>query len=208
MPEMNLPGSLYLVLGFLVPGFIVLVVRSQFLTGRSTSNWDTGLSYLTVSLIYYALILPFLRFVQPMDEFSLGKSLVWFIIVLVGPALFGALMGMVAQKDLLRSWLRRCGLNPLHAIDTAWDWKFLGLEEQWVLVTLKDGTRFAGFCGSESFISSDPAERDIYIQAIYDVGADDTWSSRGQNGVLIGPNQVRTIEFWPYQPAGGRDGEQ
>ncbi len=205
---MNLPDSLYLVLGFFVPGFVVLVVRSQFLTGRNTSNWDTGLSYLTVSLIYYALILPFLRFDQPTAEISLGQSLVWFTIVLVAPALLGALSGIIAQKDLLRRWLRRYGLNPLHAIDTAWDWKFLGLEEQWVLVTLKDGTRFAGFCGSESFISSDPAERDIYIQAIYDVGTDDTWTPRGENGVLIGANQIRTIEFWPFQPTGGGDGEQ
>ncbi len=31
------------------------------------------------------------------------------------------------------------------------------MSAQWVLVTLKDGTRFAGFCGSESFMSSDPA---------------------------------------------------
>ena len=32
-----------------------------------------------------------------------------------------------------------------------------GDDPQWVLVTLKDGTRFAGFCGTGSFMSSDPA---------------------------------------------------
>ncbi len=32
------------------------------------------------------------------------------------------------------------------------------MQASWVLVTLKDGTRFAGFCGSASFISPDPQE--------------------------------------------------
>ena len=69
---------------------------------------------------------------------------------------------------------------------------------QWVLVTLKDGTRFAGFCGSESFMSSDPTERDIYIQRIYDIDDENKWSPRGDNGVLIAAGEVQTIEFWPY----------
>ena len=74
------------------------------------------------------------------------------------------------------------------------------MTEQWVLVTLKDGTRFAGFCGDESFMSSDPSERDIYIQWTYDIDDQNNWSSRGENGVLIAAGEVQTIEFWPCNP--------
>ena len=73
-------------------------------------------------------------------------------------------------------------------------------EQQWVLVTLKDGTRFAGFCGEESFMSSDPGERDIYIQWTYDIDDHNNWSSRGESGVLIAAGEVQTTEFWPYNP--------
>ena len=71
---------------------------------------------------------------------------------------------------------------------------------QWVLVTLKDGTRFAGYCGTESCMSSDPTERDIYIESVYDLTDDNVWTPRGENGVLITAGEVQTIEFWPDIP--------
>ena len=72
------------------------------------------------------------------------------------------------------------------------------MDEQWVLVTLKDDTKFVGLCGQGSFISSDPTERDIYIEQVYDMDDESNWSWPGRKGVLIGPGEVKTIEFWPY----------
>ena len=76
---------------------------------------------------------------------------------------------------------------------------------EWVLVTLKDGTRFAGFCGPDSFISSDPAERDLYIQWVYDLDDEDGWRSRGETGLLVAGGEISTIEFRSYKPEGGAD---
>lgn len=81
---------------------------------------------------------------------------------------------------------------------TAWDWKFGNMNSQWVLVVLKDGTHFGGLCGPDSFVSSDPTERDIYIQWVYDIDDEKNWHPRGETGVLICAGEVRTIEFWPY----------
>ena len=200
MPELKSLDELYLILGFLVPGLIVLFVRSQFITGRSQPHAAVLLSYLTVSIIYYALALPLVDLVQSIQEPGYGKSLAWFGLVFVGPAIFGLLLGINIQQGLFHRFLKWVHLNPVHVMPTAWDWKFSGMGEQWVLVTLKDGTRFAGFCGADSFMSSDPAERDIYIQWIYDIDDDNKWTSRGNNGVLITAGEIRTIEFWPYTP--------
>lgn len=188
---------LYLVLAFVVPGLIVLFIRSQFVTGRRPSHSDALLSYLTVSVIYYALMLPFVDFVLSIDEPEYGKAVAWFVLVFVGPTVFGLLLGVVIQTNLIYRLIQRCGLNPVHVMPTAWDWKFGSMDSQWVLVTLNDDTRFAGFCGPDSFMSSDPTERDIYIQLIYDIDNEDNWTSRGDNGVLITSGQVKTIEFWP-----------
>ena len=198
MPDLKSLDNLYLILGFLVPGLIVLFVRSQFVTGRSPSHSAALLPYLTVSVIYYALALPFVRFVLSIHEPGYGKTLAWFTLIFVGPAVLGLLLGVNIQKNLFRRFLQWCGLNPVHVMPTAWDWKFGGMTNQWILVTLKDGTRFAGFCGPDSFMSSDPAERDIYIQWIYDIDDSNNWSPRGENGVLITAGEVQTIEFWPY----------
>ena len=74
------------------------------------------------------------------------------------------------------------------------------MPEQWVLVTLKDGTRFGGFYGAQSFTSSSPDERDMYIQWVYDIDEDGTWSvPDSENGLLIAAGEIRTIEFLPYE---------
>ena len=192
--------NLYAAMGLLVPGLVILFVRSQFVTDRRPFQSAMLLSYLTVSLVYYAVAFPFLDHIRSLFENRDERVYAWFVLIFVGPAILGLLLGINIQKNLLRRLLQRYRLNPIHAIPTAWDWKFSNIPEQWVLVTLKDGTRFAGFCGPHSFISSDPMERDIYIQQIYDIDEKDEWFWRGEKAVLIAPGEVRTIEFWPHAP--------
>ena len=201
MPNLNSLGDLHLFLGSLVPGLIILFVRSQFVTGRHLSPSAALLSYLAVSFIYHALALPFvLAFAPSIHEPGYVKVLSWYALTFVGPAVFGILLGVNVQRDWFRRVLQRCCLNPVHPMPTAWDWKFGGNSQyQWVLVTLKDDTRFAGFYGPESFSSSDPDERDIYLERIYDIDDKANWSPRGENGVLIASDEIQTIEFWPYK---------
>ncbi len=197
--------TLVMTLGFIVPGLIVLFVRAQFVTGWGSSQSTALLSYFTVSVIYWALILPFVDLEQPVDVFGVRAALMWFALVIVGPAILGLILGIDTEKGLLRHLLQRCGLNPVHAMPTAWDWKFTGMVDQWVLVTLKDGDSFAGFCGDRSFMSSDPGERDIYIQWLYDVDDAGNWSRSSEKGILITAGEIRSIEFWPFVPQEDND---
>jgi len=185
---------------FLVPGLIVLFIRSQFVIGGKRKYSAEILHYIMVSLVYYALALPFFGLMRSPDHYPHTQVLAWFSMIFVGPAILGVLLGINIQKNRLRRFCQWCGLNPVHAIPTAWDWKFRNMPPQWVFVTLKDDTQFAGFCGLGSFMSSDPAERDVYIEKIYDIDEDNNWSSRGENSLLIAPGEVKTIEFWPCNP--------
>ena len=198
MPNLIFFDNIYLVLFFLVPGLIVLFVRAQFVAGANFPHSAALLPYLAISVIYYAFAFPLIDIVVAIDKPIYGKVLAWFSLVFAGPAVLGLVPGVNIQENLFHRLLQKCGLKPIHVIPTAWDWKFGNMTEQWVLVTLKDGTRFAGFCGSESFMSSDPTERDIYIQQVYDVDDDDNWSSSGEKALLITADEVQTIEFWPH----------
>ena len=184
-----------LVLAFLVPGFIALSVRSQFMTGTAPSqNGERFLTYISVSVIYGTLVF---RLVDPA---LMGNSVfVYLGAVFGGPVVVGLLLGINIQRNLIRGLISRIGLFTVHALPTAWDWKFGGVsEEQWVLVSLKNGVTFGGLFGRESFAASSADERDLYIQWIYDINDDGTWSSPGRKGVLIAADEISTIEFWQY----------
>ena len=186
---------------FLAPGAIATWVRAQFLTGRVPPPSSAALTLLILSTLYLALVLPI---AAPLLA-PFGQSTVvyfwwyyagWFGIVFVGPVLFGMLLGWIARKRPHEKLLARFGINPVHATPTAWDYAFGLGREAWILVTLKDGTRFAGWYSASSFSSSDPNERDVYIDPAYALGANDEWIPRPGASLLIGAGEVQTINFW------------
>jgi hypothetical protein len=56
MTEVKSIEQLSLILGYIVPGLIILYVRAQFLTGRIGPHKDALLSYFTLSVIYLAFM--------------------------------------------------------------------------------------------------------------------------------------------------------
>ena len=70
------------------------------------------------------------------------------------------------------------------------------MNEQYVLVKLNNGTMFGGFLGANSFISSDPDERDLYIEEIYELDDKDEWITNG-HGVYLTGRDISFIEFLP-----------
>ncbi len=196
LPDMKSVENIYLLLGFLVPGLIMTWVRVQFTTGRVPPAKEALLAYLAQSVAYYALVLPAVEFVVDRPP-GYGRAAAWFLLVFGGPALVGLALGLNARQGLTRSFLGRLRLSVIHVMPTAWDWKFAANQVHWVLVTLKDGTRFAGIFGADSFASSDPAERDLYLEKVYDLDDANNWIDRGEKGVLLTAGEIRTVEFLP-----------
>ena len=183
-----------LILVLAVPGIVILYIRSQFLTGRAPASADSMFAYITVSLVYYPIALPAFTALQNLTGFA--ATTVWLLTIFLGPALVGALLGANARKGWLQYILRKLGMGTVHPINSAWDWRFIECESCWILVTLKDKTTWAGLLGTDSFMSSEPTERDIYIQQVYSVGKSDIWIPRS-SGVWIAHGEIQSIEFWP-----------
>ena len=196
MPELKSLDAAYLALGLLVPGLVLVFVRAQFTTGRIPPPKDSLLSYLAISAVYYAFALPVVEWVLQIQAGYIRAS-AWLGLIFAGPALVGVALGLNARHEVGRRMLNKVGLRTVHVIPTAWDWKFGKATSQWAMVVLKDGTRFAGWYGDASFASSDPAERDLYIEQTYDVGEDDVWTPKPGGSLLVAAGEIRTIEFWP-----------
>ncbi len=183
---------------------IILYVRSQYVRSQFTTG-KLGLSsallpYLTVSYVYYALIflianLPLIR------ELGYQDPLGWILLVFFGPVIFGVLLGFDIQMDYTRGFLRKIGLNTVHAVPSAWDWKFNRVRQlKWVVVTLNDGTRIGGFFGANSFASSEPTERDIYLEWSCRINDErSSWSFENEEGILILGKEIKTIQFSPVE---------
>ncbi|MCG7520690.1 DUF6338 family protein [Ruegeria sp. Ofav3-42] len=196
MVDLKSPEAFQIVLYLVVPGLIAVFVRAQFLTGRMQKHTDAILTYLPISLIYWAMVMIAGLTVKEISE----DPRVALLTVFLGPAILGALLGLNARLDLVRGLLRKAKLNPVHPVPTAWDWKFQRTQPQFVLVTMTDGECVAGRYDESSFASSDPTERDIYIEKVLEIQEHGPWKDVGDKGILIRPSEIRYIEFFPANP--------
>ena len=189
--------GLALFLFFSVPGIVALYLRTQFLAGRMPSAADGALTYVTLSLAYHAIIYPITGPLQARNT-DLGVTWIsWFIMIFVAPALLGTLLGLNIRRGWSRRLFDKIGLSIVHPISNAWDWKFSNCPESWIIVKLKDSTTWYGFLGENSFLSSDRAERDLYLQETFMYNEDGTaWRPLGSS-VWIAHGEIQSLEFIP-----------
>ena len=202
MPDLKGPENFYLILFFIVPGIIALFVRSRFITGRTPSTKENLLTFLILSLIYYSFTILFIEQALAVREPWLLRAAIWIGLILIGPAAFGLILGIAAQKEWVHRLTDYFDLTIVHVIPTAWDWRFSKMPRDglFIMVTLTNGAIVAGHFGSKSFASSDTQERDLYIQEEYTITENGRWEARPEKvGILIPAREIRHVEFW--QPA-------
>jgi hypothetical protein len=199
MPDFKGVENFQLILLFVVPGLIALFVRSRFIAGRTPSAKENLLVFVVLSLFYYSLTIFFIEAAISVREPWVLRALIWILLVLVGPAAFGFVLGVAAQREWFTRFANWLGLTLVHIIPAAWDWRFSSIPRGgiFVMVTLTSGERVAGFFSNNSFASSDVGERDLYIEEEYTVTDQGEWQARSEKvGVLIFAKEIRYIEFW------------
>jgi Family of unknown function (DUF6338) len=195
MPVVDSIKLLEFVLVFLVPGLVALYARSQFLTGGNHNLKEAIPVYLSLTLVYYGLVFPFAEYVVSVNVNGWWRITMWLLLLGVGPLLFGSLLGIVASFGIVKKLISFLGISVVHPMPTAWDYKLSKSEQQFVFVTLKNGTRFAGRYGGKSFASSEPNERDLYLEEIYDWSGSSQWKTREGSGVWLTGSEIQSIEF-------------
>lgn len=195
MPIIDSINSLEFVLVFLVPGLVALYARSQFLTGRQLDIKEAGPVYLILTLVYYGLAFPFVQYVVYLDGNGWWRASMWMLLIGLGPFIFGSLLGIAAYYAMVKRIASYLGISLVHPVPTAWDYKLSQSDENYVFVTLKDGTKFAGLFGRNSFASTDPSDRDLYLEQIFDWHENKPWEARIGNGVWLTGSEISSIEF-------------
>ena len=206
MTDIDSINKLGLLLVFIVPGLVAAYSRSQFLTGRQPRQAEAAVNYLVLTVVYYGITFPFARYVFTLDIQSWWQSTMWIVLILIGPVAFGTLLGIMAATAQVKKLLSKFGLISVHPMPTAWDYIFGKGTEHYVLVVLKDKTKFAGVYSGNSFSSSEPTERDIYVERLFNIGKGNRWSIAADKSVWINSSEIQSIEFWPYRTKEISDG--
>ena len=197
------PQTLFLTLAFLVPGFVLHSTVACLLPRRSYDGLNLILRYLTASCLNYALwswLIYYLLYTQFPVHHPVFASFSWALIVLASPVALGCIIAWVTKWRVLRRLAQILGFNLVSAIPTAWDFKFSNCAPVWVLVTLKDGKRVAGWWGPGSFASDEKGERDIYISQTFKFNEKTPWKKiPDTDGILISGDQIAHIQFFNTQ---------
>lgn len=191
--------AVYVALICVVPGYIFLTFRNQFIAGQDRLGPEQLLAFITYSALNFAVFGWINLVVVPHEAALWLRILVWFLTLLVGPAVLGFVSGVCAQMEWggkLYAWL---GLHAVHPTARSWDWIFHRVHPCFILVTLKDGSQCAGYwgvnaAGTQSFASSDPKERDLYISQVFEIADEGPWR-RTQKSIFIAAGEIRTVEF-------------
>lgn len=187
-----------LLLILLVPGIIIDFVRGQFVGRRTRSVSEASLNYIVVSLIYYSIALPVALWVTGGIDRLINATWAWYPLWIIGPVIAGIALGWAGHRNVVWDSARRFGLNIVHPMPTAWDRRFSDLRGSWVVITLKDGRKVGGWMGQKSVASSDPENRDLYVEKIYEID-DAGFKDVGDKSALFLPGEISTVEFIKFE---------
>lgn len=183
---------------FIVPGYIISTFRAHFITGQKLGGTDYLIRLLSLSTVNFTISGWTIYLAVAWNSDPIVRALVWLLVLGISPAIIGLISGLASKREWLRRIYGRLGLQPIHIIPTSWEYKFSTLNASWLLVVLKDDTKFAGYWSGKSFASSQPDERDLLIEQIFDIPEIGPWIPTNKS-VFIGPGEIKTIEFIPVE---------
>ena len=184
---------------FLVPGFIIDDIVNAFCTSKKRDTNIAILRYLMFSVIHVALWA--WAYAPILTDISSKASVNWgnmFLLTVLCAFLTGTLLGLLIKEQVLRKFFGLLGIMVDGTIPSAWDNKFGSMEAvRWVIVALTSDHLVYGRMGSRSYASSDRDERDLYLNKVYTVDANNHWIEQPKtDGMLIPKSEIRYIEFF------------
>ena len=182
---------------FIAPGFIINRIINSFCPSAKKSDAIIFLICLIYSVLHLAIFSWAYILFWKIEGLSKQWVFLLFVgITIIGAALLGIIIGLIKAKGWIRYLAHKLKLDVINPIPTSWDYFFSQAQCGFVIVTLLDGSVILGYFGENSFASSEPEERDIYIEKVYKYGKGKKWvENEKSNGILISQSQIKTIEF-------------
>ncbi len=192
-------NEVLILLVFIIPGFVLVRVKRAAYPSVSTATADTVLESLAWSCFVHVFALPlwYPGYVSGWwTAHPVTFGLFAFTILLLLPCALGGLYVWLTNTGRLR-WFREF-LGFPHPDPTAWDYHFRKGRPYWVWLTFKSGKVMAGLFGPNSFASSFPHKRDLYIEKLLKLDQSGHVVELIDNsaGALVMMEDVERIQFF------------
>jgi len=190
---------------FVLPGFIIKSIIDTLNPPRKATDSSFFFGCLAYSLVNSAIFSWAFILIRPLERES---NWYWFIllsITLVGSVLIAIPIALIKQRRLIYKIAKKWDVSVIDPTPTAWDYWFSRSEPSFVLITLDDGSEIRGLFGEESFASSDPQDRDIFLEKLYlKENNSEAWKDNPENdGLYISKDTIMLIEFKRVHKSGG-----
>ena len=176
------------------PGLVSIQVYHLLMPAKPVDWSNAFLEGLFYSIVNFAIFLPLIIFIHNngfLFEHPILYSLFGFVILLVGPVLWPFILTRIFRSKAISSKLQI-------PYPTSWDYFFDKREPVFILVHLKNEKMVGGYFGADSYATSYPKEGDIYLQLVYKVNDDGTFSEPmpDSRGLIIAREEYSYIELF------------
>lgn len=193
----NYESFLYSII-FLVPGYIMNSAYEKVVNTQRKAISENLLRFIVFSLLNYALWGGVI-YRAVLDRMWVEHFLLWILLIIsflvVGPYIFGFILGVFSNSEWGRNILRKLKINTMHPNPTAWD--YIINKPAWLSVTLENGTIIHGYFGGESFAAtSSETPQDLFMQkrCEFDEATQKFKDIEPLKGVWIPYNEIKYIE--------------
>lgn len=185
--------KLLLFIAFVVPGFVSLKCYETICQKPQRDASSQLIDAITYSCINYAILFYPIYLVESGNYRQSNPSLYiafYGFVLLIAPIIWAIGFRYLRTTDFLQRLLPHPTAKP-------WDYVFSQRTSYWVLVTLKNGKKYGGLFGSNSFASSSPAPEQIYLESHWKINDDGFLKEECKNsaGIIIVCAEIESIEF-------------
>ena len=229
MPTPATGTALLILVGFVLPGFVAVLLKERLYEVRGEeSTFDRLLTTVYYSLLVYLLPAITVSVLSAagalrrdhLDQFFRGESPVWLVgllgisVLLVLPTVAALAAWLWMNSELRRElYVRSDRLNVEHRTQTSWDFAFNHEQDLLLVVGLKDGSRVAGYYGRRSHSGYGTRTKDLFLEEHWEISDDDGSISRPPPerhsvGVWIDADEIRLVDHYAMSDEHQRDIEE
>ena len=196
----NILYTIISAIAFLIPGFITTYIIRRVIP-KVDKDYKTSVleNFIYSFLNIFLWAIPIYKIYINIGWWNKKILLLWLVcllIIFVSPIIIASVIIIFYQKEVFRELCQYFNISSIDTEPSAWDFKFKKIENEWVIITLKDKTTIGGYIGVNSFISSNCKERDLYIDEQYEISKNGEWKKVNRtDGIWIKNDEIKYIEF-------------